>query len=103
MEGLIDAFELARALGDEARRERYRRTISRAIRSLMQLTFKDEGDTYYSIDAKRLVGGVRTTCYNNVVRIDNVQHNLLALLKILPAFEEADYSTESRDPVATAK
>lgn len=103
MEGLIDAFELARTLGDERRRERYRRTISRGIRSLMQLAFRDEGDLFYSIDAGRLKGGVRTTCYNNVIRIDNVQHNLLALLKILPAFEEGDYSTASSEAAAAEK
>jgi hypothetical protein len=94
MEGLIDAYRLARDRQEVERAESYRLAICRGIRSLMQLTFQEQTDTYYSTKPERLHGGVRTTCYNNVIRIDNVQHNLLALFKIIDTFAEEDYSTE---------
>lgn len=94
LEGLGNAFELASELGDEKRRRRYATTISRGIRSIMQLTFREASDLYYSSQPERLVGGVRSTCYDNVIRIDNVQRNLLALLKIVSVFDEEDYATE---------
>ena len=31
----------------------------------------------------RTMGGIRTTEYQNTIRVDNVQHNYLATLKIL--------------------
>jgi len=34
---------------------------------------------------------VRTTVYDNEVRVDNIQHNLMALLKIRAKFRETDY------------
>jgi hypothetical protein len=92
MEGLIDAFELARAVGDEARTERYRLSIVNGLRSLKQVMFKDERDMYYVRKSDYLQGGVRTTVYNNVMRIDNVQHNQMAILKILRAFKDEDFS-----------
>ena len=93
LEGLIDAFELARRLGDDERRERYRLAIVRGLRSVEQLTLRDEVDMFYlSPEARALVhGGVRTTVYDNIVRIDNVQHNQMAILKILEIFEDDDF------------
>jgi len=93
LEGLIDAFELARATGDEKRSERYRQAIRRGLRSVMQLQFVDEVDMFYVPDAlrQRVRGGIRTTVYNNEIRCDNVQHNLMGTLKILQGFDEADY------------
>src|SRR6185295_11823643 len=41
LEGLADAFSLARIVEDRQRMERYRCTILRGLRSLAQLTFKD--------------------------------------------------------------
>ncbi|MBI4703569.1 MAG: hypothetical protein HY744_20855, partial [Deltaproteobacteria bacterium] len=40
---------------------------------------------------ERVRGGVRTTVWDNTIRVDNVQHNLLAVLKILHAFAPEDY------------
>src|SRR5690606_32924512 len=47
LDGLIDAWRLARALGEGERQERYRRAIVRGIRSVTQLTFKDAVDMFY--------------------------------------------------------
>ena len=91
LEGLIDAYRLAVAVGDEARAERYRLAIRRGLRNVMQLQFQDEIDLYYTEEPARVRGGVRTELYDNVIRVDNVQHNLLAVLKILETFAPEDY------------
>ncbi len=91
IEGLIDAFALARELGDEARRERYREAIVRGIRNIMQLTYLDPVEAWYGFDPARVIGGVRSNIYNNRIRCDNVQHNLMGILKVLERFEDADF------------
>ncbi len=93
MEGLIDAFELARALGDTVRADRYRNAIRMGLRSVMQLQFVDEVDMYYVPRSlwPRVQGGMRTTVYNNEIRCDNVQHNLMGMLKIMQGFGISDY------------
>jgi hypothetical protein len=49
----------------------------------MQLTFDDGSDLFYVSQRHRVFGGVRTTAFNNTIRVDNVQHSLMAALKIL--------------------
>ncbi|MGB1581609.1 MAG: hypothetical protein ACPHER_08885 [Nevskiales bacterium] len=94
MEGLIDAFELAKAESDVERAERYRKSIIRGLRSVMQLQFDSDLDMFYVPKAlhPRVYGGMRTTVYNNEIRCDNVQHNLMAVLKILQGFQPQDYA-----------
>lgn len=91
LEGLIDAWRLARDTGDAARQERYRRTIVRGLRSVTQLTFLDDTDMFYVSRRAQVFGGVRTTVYDNAIRVDNVQHNLMAILKILDHLPAADF------------
>lgn len=100
LEGLVDAWQLARELNDVGRQEDYRIAIVRGIRSLMQLTFRDDTDMFYVAKRDRLRGGVQTTVYNNTVRIDNVQHNLMALQKIIALSDnfEFDISGGSATP-----
>jgi len=83
LEGLIDAFDLARQVGDSDRAARYRLAILRGLRSLMQLQFRDETDMYYVSKRERVLGGIRTEVYDNTIRVDNVQHGLMGILKIL--------------------
>jgi hypothetical protein len=92
LEGLIDAFALARERGDTTRAEHYRRAILRGLRSLMQLQFADDVDMFYVAKRGPVQGGLRTTVYNNEIRIDNVQHGLMAILKILQTFASDDYA-----------
>ena len=94
LEGLIDAFKLARQTGDDDRMNNYRKAINRGLRSAMQLQFVDEVDMYYVSPSMLpyVEGGIRTTVYNNEIRCDNVQHNLMAVLKILDAFEDDDFN-----------
>ena len=95
LEGLIDAFALAKEFGDTKRADDYRRAICRGIRSLMQLQFADDIDMFYVFQREPVQGGLRTTVYNNEIRVDNIQHGLMALLKILKTFEQDDYEAGS--------
>ena len=89
MEGLADAWGLARTLGDEERAAAYATALKRALRSIRQLQFADaDVDAFYVQQKPRVMGGVRTETYDNEIRVDNVQHALMALLKIeaMPEF-----------------
>ena len=94
----IDSFELARATGETVRADRYRLALVNSMRSLKQVMYKGDQDMYYIRRRDFLVGGCRTQVYNNVIRIDNVQHNQMALLKILRAFEDARVHRKSIKP-----
>jgi len=91
LEGLADGFVMARTVGDTARMNKYRQAICRGLRSVMQLTFLDSADMFYVSRRNRVYGGVRTTVYDNEIRVDNVQHNLMAILKVLKEFTEEDF------------
>ncbi len=93
LEGLIDAFALARALDDQKHVDKYREAILLGLRSGMQLQFQDEIDMFYVTNRKRLRGGMRTTVYDNGVRVDNVQHILMGVQKIMREFTPSDYRT----------
>ena len=47
LEGLVDALWLARKLGDIQRKKAYEKAINRGFRSLRQLQFRNEKDSYY--------------------------------------------------------
>lgn len=91
LEGLIDAFAMAREIGDTHHEEKYRKAIVYGIRSSMQLQFQDDIDMFYVTNRDRLRGGMRTTVYDNAIRVDNVQHVLMGVQKILREFKESDY------------
>jgi len=83
LEGLVDAYLLAKESGDSERQDSYARAVRYGVRSLVQLQFADEIDMYYIHQRENVLGGLRTTVYDNSIRIDNVQHGLMALLKIM--------------------
>lgn len=91
MEGLIEAWALARRLGDTRRAEAYRKSLVRAARSLRQLQYRDATAMFYLHRKARVEGAIRTSVFNNEVRLDNVQHGLMALWKMLDRFSEADF------------
>ncbi len=91
LEGLIDAYQLAVALADNARAESYRLVLLRGIRSVIQLQFRDDVESFYVSNKANVIGGVRTNEYDNTIRIDNVQHCLMAFLKIHKCFLDKDY------------
>ena len=90
LEGLIDALELARRLGDQARGRRYRLAILRGLRSLIQLQFRTPIDMFYVTKRSRVFGGIRTEAYDNAIRVDNVQHGLMAVMKIIARLPPAE-------------
>jgi len=92
LEGLIDAFELARLYGDKSRAAAYRRAILRGARSLARLQFKTDDDMFYIGQRQRVEGGIRTETYNNEIRVDNVQHGLMGLQRVLERFANEDYA-----------
>ena len=57
----------------------------------MQLQFQDDIDMYYVANPGRTRGGMRTTVYDNRIRVDNVQHILMAAQKILAEFSAEDF------------
>jgi hypothetical protein len=91
LEGLADAFAVAKQLRDEQRMRAYRMAIVRGLRSVAQLTFKNESDMFFATKRRFLRGGVRTSEYSNSVRVDNVQHCLLAIQKALEVLDERDF------------
>lgn len=98
LEGLADAFALARELGDAGRVVAYRRAILRGLRSALQLQFSDEVDLFYVSQRERVRGALRTTEYNNEIRIDNVQHMLMAVYKVMALFRPEDYRSSPGQP-----
>ena len=94
IEGMIDAYEIAKRTGDKPRQARYALALSRAIRSVMQLQFVDDVDMYYVTDRVQTKGGLRTTVIRPEVRVDNVQHVLMGMLKVIERFEPGEYKTD---------
>lgn len=94
LEGLIDAWQLARDLGEDDKREYYRVAMLRGVRSMMQLQFVDDVDMYYvgASNHKYVQGGIRTNIFDNKIRCDNVQHPLMGIIKILRMFKADEYS-----------
>lgn len=88
LEGLASATWLAEHVNDPRRASIYRRAILRGIRSIAQLTYKDDRDFCFISKRGRLLGGVRTNEYNNIVRVDSVQHSVMALLGVLDKVKE---------------
>lgn len=91
LEGLADAYHLAVQQGDRERSRDYQDAIWRGLRSIRQLQFRDDVDLFYISKRGYAHGGIRTTVYDNIIRVDNVQHCLMALLKLMkrPEFAEA--------------
>ena len=83
LEGLADARDLARAIGDEARTRRYTTAIDLGLRSLRQLQFRDWRCTWYLSRPEAVLGALRCNIDNNQIRIDNCGHALAAAVKLL--------------------
>ena len=90
LEGLIEAWALADAMGDP-RALPYRRAILAGLRSLTQLQFRD-GDMFYIAAKRRVRGALRTTAHDNTIRLDNVQHGLMAIQRILDLWDDSHFA-----------
>ncbi|MEO1147895.1 MAG: aspartyl/asparaginyl beta-hydroxylase domain-containing protein [Cyanobacteria bacterium J06638_22] len=100
LEGLAEAYQLAVKVEDADRAQPYQQAIWHGFRSVRQLQFRDAVDWFYISKTASVHGGLRTTVYDNVIRVDNVQHCLMALLKLehLPEFTKAIAPPFSPDP-----
>jgi hypothetical protein len=78
LQGLVDAWQIADATSDTRRTTRYAEASIVGFRSSLQLAFTNSVDTYYVRALDRVTGALRTTPWNNEVRIDNVQHTVMA-------------------------
>lgn len=94
IEGLIDAYEMAKRIGDKKRQARYALALARGIRSVMQIQYVDDVDMYYVTDRERTKGGLRTDTIRPEIRVDNVQHVLMGVLKVLERLEPGEYRTD---------
>ena len=102
IEGLIDAYLLADILGDDDRRERYRIALIRGVRSLMQPICRRYRHLLH-FKPNSVIGGLRTTVYDNKIRVDNVQHGLMVFSnpKRLRVADYKDPVHDHRDNVFT--
>jgi hypothetical protein len=89
LEGLAEALDLALAAGDGQRARAYAAAVAAGVRNLRQLQFKDEADMFYVSRRERVAGALRTNPYDNTIRVDNVQHGLMALLKLIGSARDA--------------
>lgn len=87
LEGVTDAYELAKILKRVDLQEKYRKSIIWGLRSLMQMQFKGD-NMYYVQNKKKVEGGFRTTLLDNEIRIDGLQHCSNAIMKALKVIED---------------
>ncbi|MCE9577972.1 MAG: AMMECR1 domain-containing protein, partial [Deltaproteobacteria bacterium] len=83
LEGVAAALELAVAVGDAPRIARYRAAAARAVDFLDVITYQDR-DRPFLPDPARAIGGVRVSRTAGDVRIDFVQHALIAMVTLRP-------------------
>ncbi len=83
LEGLIDAYCLAMQHGQEIRRKRYLRSINRGMQNLNTLFLEGSFSDIFPTPAAQRNGSIKTNPYDNVIRIDNMQHTIAAFTKFL--------------------
>jgi AMMECR1 domain-containing protein len=86
VEGLVDAYRLARLRKDPAREQAYRQAIILGVRSLMQLQFRDD-NLFYVRDVFRARGGIRGTVVSTSIRVDYTQHAVQAMIRAVGALD----------------
>ncbi len=85
VEGIAYAYELADWLGDEARKNTYKKAIEIGVHNLLYLQYKDS-NSYYMAHPDRVKGAIRFRADDNRIRIDTTQHMMDAFRKILEIF-----------------
>jgi len=81
LEGIADAYLLARNTEDNFHLIKYRKAIRLGVRFII-LTQYTENNAFYIGNQKRTLGGFRHSLISNVQRIDYTQHAIMALMKI---------------------
>lgn len=80
IEGLNDAYVLAKELGDQEREKKYSEAIKKAIEYLLMSQFT-QNNTFYLENPKKALGGFRSSPASIEQRIDFMQHAAFALIK----------------------
>ena len=101
--GLADAKALAETLGDHARCHRYDTAITKALRLLRQLQFRDWSCTWYLKRPEAVLGAVRINVDDNRVKLGACGLALLAVTKLLsqpepPSPAQADNAMPALSP-----
>jgi hypothetical protein len=86
---LADAYDLAKNRGDTARAERYREAIRQGTRFILQLQVRPD-ECFYIRSPRDAVDGIRSDPLTCTLRIDGVQHAILALLRAKPILFESE-------------
>ncbi len=81
LEGLSDAYKLAKILNDPQRAEKYRKSLILATRFVLKLQFNKKNN-FYVKHPDFVVGGFRESLISNQMRVDYTQHGVLSLLKV---------------------
>jgi len=97
LESLADTFALARALGETKLLPQVQRALLWGARDLLQLQIRDEFDLLLLPNPDRARGGFRTSADCPLIRIDNMQHAVSALAKILAVFTKEDFAAAQTD------
>jgi hypothetical protein len=93
-ESLASASELARDAGDRGRESAYAAAARLAAWNLANLQFRGE-NMYYVAHPEKVRGGIRTSVYENRLRIDNTQHAIDALRVILAVLGDQDLGRDA--------
>lgn len=80
LEGMNNAYSLAKERGDEFHAEKYARSITLGARFVLQNQFNQD-NTFYLKNPKRAIGGIRMMLVDNRQRVDFIQHTVMAFLK----------------------
>jgi len=81
LEGITDAYLLARDIEDNLYINKYQNAIRLGVRFIL-LTQYTEDNAFYIENQKRALGGFRHSLISNTQRIDYTQHAIMALMKI---------------------
>ncbi len=79
LEGINDAYSLAVQVEDIKHIKKYKESIEKGARFIMQLQFTED-NAFYEMP-ERLIGGFREAINKNCIRNDFVQHSIMALMK----------------------
>lgn len=80
LEGINDAYYLARQVNDSYHIKKYHDVLVNGTRFILQTQFT-KNNSFYLDHPELAIGGFRTSLTDNSLRIDNTQHALFALMK----------------------
>jgi len=80
LEGINDAYTLAKNVNDAYHMEKYANSIMLGTRFILQLQF-NENNTFYLENPNKAIGGFKKSLICNELRIDHTQHAVMALMK----------------------